>query len=214
LYPNLKSRESLIMLMARSVPNSPAASAALAVAQSYYSPALLNHCIRSYHFAAAAGELEDVQFDAELLFVASILHDLGLVPVFDSHLSPFEEAGGHVAAVFASGAGWSEQRQRRVAETVVRHMADEVDPEQDPEGYLLERATGFDISGRNAGAWPRSFAQGLIAAYPRLDLNRQFAELFEAQAERKPASAAAGAVRSGIRERLTANVLNDFDIAH
>ena len=40
-----------------------------------------------------------IAFDAELLYVSSMLHALGLVKEFDSHSVPFEEAGGHVAWV-------------------------------------------------------------------------------------------------------------------
>jgi hypothetical protein len=32
-----------------------------------------------------------------------MLHDIGLVPEFDSHTVPFEDAGGHVARVFGAG---------------------------------------------------------------------------------------------------------------
>ena len=58
----------------------------------------------------------DSEIDAELLFVASLLHDLGLVPAFDAHAVDFEHAGGAVARVFAAGAGWPEARQRRLAD--------------------------------------------------------------------------------------------------
>lgn len=49
-----------------------------------------------------------------------------------------EQAGGHVGWVFATGAGWPVERRRRVAEIIVRHMWMSVDPDDDPEGNLLE----------------------------------------------------------------------------
>jgi HD superfamily phosphodiesterase len=75
-------------------PDSEAARASFQIAERYYSPALLNHCIRSYYFAAAAGLEQGLSFDPELLYVASILHDLGLTEPFDSHTMPSKRPGG------------------------------------------------------------------------------------------------------------------------
>src|SRR5829696_1807933 len=128
--------------------------AARDVVAAYSSPALVNHCERAYLWSAALGEITGVAYDRELLHVASMVHDLGLVPAFDNVRAPFEDAGGDVGWVFAAGAGWPPARRARVKEIVVRHMWDEVDPSLDAEGHLLCEGTGLDISGRNAGMWP------------------------------------------------------------
>jgi hypothetical protein len=65
---------------------------------------------------------------------------------FDNYALPFEEAGGHVAWVFGAAAGWPVERRGRVREVIVRHIWDEVDVAQDPEGHLLEISTSMDIS--------------------------------------------------------------------
>ncbi|WP_229874926.1 HD domain-containing protein [Amycolatopsis deserti] len=124
------------------LPDSPVCLNAIDVAKTYTSPALLNHSFRAYVWAAAYGAVHDVAFDGELLFVAALLHDVGLVEEFDNHTVPFEVAGGHVAWVFAAGAGWPRQRRERLSEVIVRHMSNEVDPDEDPEGFLLARSTG------------------------------------------------------------------------
>ena len=80
-------------------PDTPAARAALEVATAYCSPALVNHCVRSYLWAASYAILHGIDFDAELLYLSSIFHDIGLSAEFDSHTVPFEYAGGHVAWV-------------------------------------------------------------------------------------------------------------------
>ena len=153
-------------------PESPVRRGALEVATAYCSPALLNHSLRSYVWAATYAEARGIAYDDELLYVSSLLHDIGLVKEFDSHTVPFEEAGGHVAWVFAAGAGWPAERRTRAAEVIVRHMWDEVDPAVDPEGHLLELATGLDISGRNPQDWPEDLRAEVVARIPRLDLAR------------------------------------------
>lgn len=174
------------------VPDSPAARAAREVAAAYCSPALFNHSVRAYFWSASYGQLSGLAYDAELLYVASMLHDLGLVPEFDSHTVPFEEAGGHVAWVFAAGAGWPVERRVRASEVVVRHMWDVVDPALDPEGFLLELGTGLDISGRSPERWPGALRAEVVGRYPRLGLAAEFTRCFDDQAARKPGDSRGG----------------------
>jgi hypothetical protein len=189
-------------------PDTSTARAALEVATAYCSPALANHCLRSYVWGASYGMRHSIDFDAELLYVSAMLHDIGLVKEFDSHTVPFEEAGGHVAWVFGAGAGWPVERRMRAAEIIVRHMWDEVDVNADPEGHLLGIATGLDISGRDPDRWPSDFRSEVVYRIPRLTLGEEFLHCFEAQARRKPTSSAAAAVEGGIADRIAANVLD------
>lgn len=189
------------------VPDSPVCRYALEIATEYCSPALLNHSVRAYLWAAHLGAARGMDVDHELLYVSSLLHDFGLLAEFDNHTLPFEIGGGHVAAVFAAGAGWPVQRRHRVAEIIVAHMADSVDPDVDPEGFLLERSTAFDISGRRREDFPDELQSSVLERYPRLTLAAEFLACFEDQARRKPNSTAAAAVRSGIGARLAANPL-------
>ena len=87
------------------IPVTPACRAALEVATVYCSPALLNHSVRAFLWAAGYALERGMAFDAELLYVSAMLHDLALVKEFDNHTLPFEEAGGHVAWVFGAAAG-------------------------------------------------------------------------------------------------------------
>jgi HD superfamily phosphodiesterase len=190
------------------IPTTPACTGALDVAKQYCSPSLLNHSVRSYVWAAALGGLQDIPFDAELLYVAALLHDLGLVAEFDSHAVPFEDAGGQVAWVFATGAGWPVRRRARVAEVIVRHMWDRVDVAADAEGHLLERSTGLDISGRRTDEIPAGLRAEVLQRWPRLDIAAEFMSCITEQAQRKPDSTAGAAVRSGIAERIRGNPLD------
>nr|WP_240673468.1 HD domain-containing protein [Streptomyces sp. S10(2018)] len=197
-----------LSLDALPMPGTAAAAAALDVATAYLSPALLNHSLRAYFWAAARGTADGVPFDPELLYVAALFHDIGLVPVFDSHTVAFEEAGGHVARVFAAGAGWPAERRARLSDVIVRHMWPRVDVATDPEGHLLARATATEIVGTEADAYPSRFRDEVLDRCPRLDLAASFLACFQDQAERKPDSSAAGAVRSGLADSVARNPLD------
>jgi HD domain-containing protein len=190
------------------IPATPACRAALEVATEYCSPALLNHSVRAYLWAAGYAATRGIAFDAELLYVSAMLHDLALVKEFDNHRVPFEEAGGHIAWVFGAGAGWPVARRRRAAEIIVRHMWDMVDVVADPEGHLLELSTGMDISGRRTEDISADLRRDVLARYPRAGLAGEFVACFQDQAARKPGSLAAKFVASGFAARVAANPLD------
>ena len=193
-------------------PNSPTARTALEVATTYCTPSLLQHSLRSYLWAAAYGLDRRIGFDVELLYVAALFHDFGLLKEFDSHRIPFEAAGGHVVWVFTAGAGWPIARRVRAAEIVVHHMWDDVALEVDAEGHLLALGTSLDISGAGYDAWPTELVSEVVAAHPRHDLATEFVACFVDQARRKPADLAAVSVRTGIAQRIAANPLGRLDV--
>ncbi|MER5479934.1 HD domain-containing protein [Streptomyces sp. NPDC002734] len=190
------------------IPDSPACATALEVASVYCSPALLNHCLRSYVWAAAYGTEHGIGFDPELLYVGAMFHDVALMPEFDNHTLGFDDAGGHVAWVFAAGAGWPADRRRRLVEVVLSHMLPAVDVTADPEGHLLERSTSLDISGRYTDDFSASFKAEVLRRYPRLGIAEEFLACFQDQAGRKPASSPAASLRDGIAGRILANELD------
>lgn len=190
------------------LPSTPAAAAALEVAAAYLSPTLQSHSRRVYLWAAALAEQEKLSYDAELLFVAAMFHDISLVPVFDSHTVSFEEAGGHVARVFATGAGWPAERRERLGEVIVRHMWPEVDAAADPEGHLISRAAALDIVGKDFDVLDSELRADVLRRFPRLGLTDEFLACFRDQAERKPNSSPARAMQADLSRRIAANPLD------
>lgn len=190
-------------------PQTPAATAALSVATRFYTPALLNHCIRSYLWGSAYGAAHGIAYDDELYYVSALLHDIGLTDPFDSHRVPFEEAGGHLAWVFGAAAGWSIDRATRAAEIIVLHMHDDVSPIIDPESHLLQVATSWEIVGRRPEEYPPEVRADILNRYPRHEFGAEFLACFKDQAQRKPGSAAASSVANNVAGRIAANPLDE-----
>ena len=193
------------------VPTSLVAEQAAEAAAAWCSKALMEHNHRAYLWAAARGTDMGIAFDEELLYVAAMLHDIGLVTAFDNATVSFDEAGGNVAWMFAAGAGWPLERRVRLSEVIVRHMWESVDPAFDAEGHLLEVGTAIDISGRDPDLWAPELRAEVLALHPRLDIATEFTACIGDQARRKPDSSAGSAVRSGITDRIAANVLDTLD---
>jgi hypothetical protein len=188
-------------------PETPAAAAALSVARRFYSPALLNHCVRSYLWGATYGTAHGIAFDDELYYVSALLHDIGLTEAFDSHRLPFEDAGGHLAWVFGMAAGWPAERAARAEEIIMLHMRDDVSAAADPEAHLLQVATSWEVVGRHAEEFPPDTRAEMLARYPRRGFDAEFLACFRDQARRKPDSAAAASVRNDLAGRVAAHPL-------
>jgi hypothetical protein len=195
------------MIDQRPFPQTPAAAAALCVATRFYSPALLNHCVRSFLWGTMYAAAHGIAFDDELYWVAALLHDMGLTEAFDSHRLPFEEAGGQLAWVFGVAAGWPAERAARATEIIVLHMRDDVSPSVDPESHLLQVATRWEVVGRHPEEFPPDARAEMLARYPRLGFGPEFLASFEDQARRKPGCAAAASVGNDLKGRMATNPL-------
>jgi hypothetical protein len=186
----------------------PAAAAALEVAGRFYSPALFNHCVRSSVWGARYAAAHGIAVDDELLYVAALLHDMGLTETFDSHTVPFEAAGGRLAWAFGLAAGWAPERAARAEEIIVRHMQEDVSAADDPESHVLQVATGWEVVGRRPEEFPPAARAELLGRYPRLGFGAEFLACFRDQAARKPTSAAAGSVARDVAGRIAANPID------
>ncbi|MCV7217165.1 cyanamide hydratase [Mycobacterium crocinum] len=189
-------------------PSTPAATAAVSAATRFYTPALFNHCARSYVWGMKYAAAHDITFDDELYFVAAMLHDLALTAPFDSHRIAFEEAGGDLAWLFGVAAGWPVDRAARAEEIIVLHMRDDVAADVDPESHLLQVATAWDVAGRRPDEFASEVRAQVLEQYPRLGFGEEFLACFEDQARRKPDGAAAAAVASNGAARIRANPLD------
>ncbi|WP_216363361.1 HD domain-containing protein [Subtercola boreus] len=173
------------------VPPTPVAGAALDVAREWSSPAMVNHCLRSWVWASRLADHLSLHYDAELLYVSAMLHDLGVASHFDALTIPFEVVGGALAWSFAAGAGWPADRRARVQAVIEAHAWAEVDPASDTEGYLLEAATSLDVAGSGFERWNVDFLCEVTREVPRLNFSDEFGDSIRNQALRKPSSEAA-----------------------
>ncbi len=178
------------------------------VATRFYPPALLNHCIRSYLWGVQYAAAHGIAFDDELLYVSALLHDMGLTDPFDSHRAPFEDAGGELAWVFGTAAGWSADRAARAAEIIVLHMRPDVSPDVDAESHILQVATSWEVVGRRPEEFPPQTWTDVVGRYPRLDFGELFSACFKDQADRKPDSSAAESMANNGAARIAANPLD------
>lgn len=94
------------------VPDTLLVSRAVEFARENSKPYLFNHSMRSWLFAEAVAQLKNASHDPEVLAVATLLHDLGLMPAFRGPLR-FEVEGANAAREFARKQGMSDAQAQR-----------------------------------------------------------------------------------------------------
>jgi len=183
------------------VPDSALARRARELISDVAAPFLVNHSVRSYAWALELARLDRIEFDAEILYVAAMLHDIGLVPAYDLG-GCFEVDGAIAAERLVAEAGEPEARARAIYDVIALHNNKTLPSDPASEVVLLWDSTGVDVTGDRFTDIPPAVIPGLLAAYPRLDFKRAFAALFSDQASRKPTCAAAAMVAEGILEEI------------
>lgn len=184
------------------IPDSAAAQAAEELSREVSAPALYAHSVRSYAFAALLARHDGVRHDEELLYVACLLHDLGLSPPYDDPVRPFEQVSAGAARTFASSLGWPGERSDRLQRAIVLHMALEVSAAEAPEVLLLAAGVSCDVSGTRIEDVDRRARDELLRQFPRGRFKAEFSGLMRTEAERKPGCAADVLIRRGLLERI------------
>jgi hypothetical protein len=128
---------------------------------------LYRHSVRVFLWGALAGQRDEKRFDAELLYVASMFHDLGLVDRFhNSHLR-FEVDGANAARDFLRGHGISEQEIEKVWLAIALHTTPGIPEHLSPEVALVNVGAVMDIVGRGYDRFEPDQRNAVLAAYPR-----------------------------------------------
>ncbi len=147
-----------------------------------------NHSHRTYAWGAALAAHDGLSFDREVVYVASLLHDLyaespDALPY--PHCFTLPEADK--TEDLATQAGWDERRARIAAEAITLH-ANLWPPRDSPEAYVVFVGARLDVVGYRYWDLHPDTVADVIARHPRLDLKRASVPIFEAQAEANPGS--------------------------
>ena len=185
------------------VPDSAAARAAEELATSAQPTALTNHGVRSYAWGALLGLSESRRFESEVLYVAALLHDIGLLESHDRG-NVFEEDGAAAARELLLEVGWDTDRADRAAHAIRDHW-DGPANEDEVESLLLAYGTSVDVGGWRVEEFDRDTFDDVVATAPRDGFKQQFIDLVEKQAAAKPWCHLAPRVASpGFAERILA----------
>ncbi|MEV4127254.1 HD domain-containing protein [Nocardia sp. NPDC049707] len=172
------------------LPTTELAVAADELARSVSPEFIYNHVIRGYLFgreiAASMGMRAGVDYDDELVFVASVLHDLGATDHANGN-QRFEVDGADAAAEFLKSRGVEPDRVQPVWNAIALHTSDGLCHRFGPTEAVTQMGIGADIVGRFRDELAPEFADRVHAAYPRHDLGYALSGAIADQIHANPA---------------------------
>jgi hypothetical protein len=168
--------------------DSPLATAADALLEKASPPALVNHCRRTYAFGSALLRQAGHSFDAEVLYVASMLHDLGLTDVYEDGVTPFEKRGADVAAEHLRSVGAAPAFVSLVHDAIALHLELHAAKDPRPEVAGVSLGAAVDVLGLRIDDLPRDFVASTLETYPRHGFKAMLIPAIARQAHLKPDS--------------------------
>jgi hypothetical protein len=169
------------------MPDTPLISQATEYARLHSAPYLFNHVMRSWLFAVSIARQRKVAHDAEVLAVATLLHDLGLAKDFSGPLR-FEVEGANAARRFAQGEGVDGRRAQLIWDGVALNSTPSLGLHKEVEVALCTSGIGLDWGGWRYESLPASQIAQVLDAFPRLDMKERFARDVCALVATRPAT--------------------------
>ncbi|MFI9509137.1 HD domain-containing protein [Nocardia sp. NPDC052566] len=167
------------------LPSGPLAEDILATVRTSSTPSLVNHSLRSFFFAqllaAHEGLLADTAYDRDLLFAATVLHDLGIGALAKGQ-ARFEVEGADLAAELLRKHGVAERDIDRVWEAIALHASAGLAERRGVLAYLTRGGIGIDFGHR--AEIVEHWGKGIHADYPRLNMARSVVDAIVAHAAR------------------------------
>lgn len=94
------------VILGSKIPDSKIAQEAAELVRQHETEMLFNHSVRVFVFGAMKGIRKNLKFDPELLYVAALFHDLGLVDAYHTETKRFDVDGADAAREFLRSRAW------------------------------------------------------------------------------------------------------------
>ena len=169
------------------VPDTPLIRGAIKYARENSERYLFNHVMRSWLFAVSLDQLNPKPHDAEVLAVATLLHDLGLTDAFRGPLR-FEVEGANGARTFGQNAGLDHRRCQLIWDTVALNSTPSIALYKEVEVALSTAGIALDWGGWGYDSLPQSRIAEVVDAFPRLQMKERFTEAVCRIVETRPAT--------------------------
>ncbi|MBV8253129.1 MAG: HD domain-containing protein [Chitinophaga sp.] len=139
---------------------------------------IYNHSMRVFLFSSLNGQRSKVKYDAELLYISAVFHDLGLVPHYSSPDLRFEVDGANAAREFLKSHGVSKESVQLVWDTIALHTSIGIAEHKEAEVSLMYSGVGLDVMGEGYEHLSEAHRNEIIAAFPRTDFKKRIIPTF------------------------------------
>ena len=129
-----------------------------------------------------------MNYDSELVYVASLLHDLGLSKEYAAD-KRFEVDGADAASRFLHAHGYPKVKTGIVWDAIALHATADIADRREPEVALVHFGAHVDVMGLRMDEISPQLIDDTIALYPRLGFKKAFTEALAEVARKKPHTA-------------------------
>ncbi len=152
------------------------------------SPMVARHSHRTYAWGAALAAHDGLRYDREVVYVASLLHDLYFErPTALPRPHCFTLPAADKAKALAADTGWDEWRGTAAAEAMTLHL-NLRPPRDSAEAYVVFVGARLDTVGYRYWDLHPETVRAVLDRHPRLHLKRESRPMFAAQAAANPGS--------------------------
>lgn len=160
------------------VPDSPLVQDATELIRETTNPLIYHHSRRVFLFGSLQARALGIRPDPELLYVAALFHDTGLVPPYRSDDQRFEMDGADQARAFLLTHGFSEADAATVWTAIALHTTPEVPYGMAPEIAATTAGVETDVLGMRLDNLTEADIAAVTAVHPRPDFKRQILQAF------------------------------------
>ncbi|BDD69822.1 HD domain-containing protein [Streptomyces sp. SID7813] len=160
------------------IPDSSLAREATELVRDTTPPLIFHHSRRVYLFGSLQAAALGLRPDPELLYVAALFHDTGLVPPYRGDDQRFEMDGADQARAFLLAHGVPEADADTVWTAVALHTTPEVPYKLAPEIAATTAGVETDVLGLHLARITRAEIDAVTAAHPRPDFKKQILQAF------------------------------------
>jgi HD domain-containing protein len=131
------------------------------------------HSERSYQFAAAFATRDGVELDDEVLYLGTVLHDVGLSPAAGGS-ERFEVRGANLVRALLLDHGMEHDRVANVWDCIAMHASTPLARHKSPETRYANRGIALDVRGADAEALEPALVRAVLDRWPRNEFPSEF----------------------------------------
>lgn len=195
------------------IPDTPLVASAVEYARTKCEPYLFNHVVRSWLFAARIGQIRNIEYDAEVVALGALLHDVTLNERFAGPRR-FEVEGADLAKTFAMESGVDSRRAQLIWDSVALNSTPSIAFYKEAEVALCTAGIALDVIGWQYDVIPPGEITRIIGKFPRLDMKNRMSRCFCQIAKAQPETTYDNFVRdfgeryvSGYKARSTVDLV-------
>jgi hypothetical protein len=150
-------------------------------------PVVVAHSRRSHQFAVAFATADGVELDHEVLYLGTVLHDVGLSSAADGS-ERFEVRGANLVRQLLLDHRMEPARVANVWDCIAMHASTPLARHKSPETRYANRGIALDVRGSGAEALEPALVRAVLDRWPRHEFPAGFEAVLADEVRARPDS--------------------------